>query len=105
MLEVNLTKQNFTEEVLNSKIPVIVDFWATWCGPCKMLAPVLEQVAEEYEGKIKVCKVNVDEEQDLAMEFQIMSIPTLLFFKSGEIAKTSVGFVSKSELKEIIDTL
>lgn len=105
MLEVNLTKQNFTEEVLNSKIPVIVDFWANWCGPCKMLAPVLEQVAEEYKDKIKVCKVNIDDEQDLAVEYQIMSIPTVLFFKDGKLVKTSVGFVSMSELKELIDTL
>lgn len=102
MLEVNLTKQNFEEEVLNSKIPVVVDFWATWCGPCKMLAPVLEQIAEEYKDKIKVCKVNVDEEQELAMQFQIMSIPTLIFFKDGKKVNTSVGFVSKSELDEMI---
>lgn len=105
MLEVNLTKQNFKEEVLNSKIPVVVDFWATWCGPCKMLGPVIEQIAEEYKDKIKVCKVNIDNEQELAMEYQIMSIPTLVFFKDGKIAKTSVGFVSKSQLEEMINNL
>ena len=104
-MEVNLTKQNFEEEVMCSDVPVVVDFWASWCGPCQMLAPVLSSVAEEYQNKIKVCKVNVDEAQDLAIEYGVMSIPTLIMFKNGEKVNSSVGLVSKSELKEMIDNL
>ena len=85
MAEITLTKENFKNEVLNSDIPVLVDFWATWCGPCKMIAPIVEEIAEENEGKIKVGKVNVDDESDLAAEFRISSIPTLLVFKNGQI--------------------
>ena len=105
MLEVNLNKENFEQEVKNSDKLVIVDFWATWCGPCQMLAPVLEKIAEEKKDTVKVCKVNVDEEQELAMEYGIMSIPTLVMFKNGEKVKTSVGFFSKSELEKIIDNI
>lgn len=105
MLEVNLNKENFEQEVKNSDKLVIVDFWATWCGPCQMLAPVLEKIAEEKKDSVKVCKVNVDEEQELAMEYGIMSIPTLVMFKNGEKVKTSVGFFSKSELEKIIDNI
>ena len=105
MLEVNLNKENFEQEVKNSDKLVIVDFWATWCGPCQMLAPVLENIAEEKKDTVKVCKVNVDEQQDLAMEYGIMSIPTLVMFKNGEKVKTSVGFFSKSELEKIIDNI
>ena len=104
-MEVNLTKQNFEEEVKKSDKPVIIDFWATWCGPCKMLAPILSDAAERYSNKIKVCKVNVDEEQELAIEYGIMSIPTLVMFKNGEIVNTSVGLISKSELENIIEKL
>ena len=104
-MEINLTKQNFEEEVMRSDIPVVVDFWATWCGPCQMLAPVLSSVAEEYQNRVKVCKVNVDEAQDLAIEYGVMSIPTLIMFKNGEKVSSSVGLVSKSELKEMIDNL
>lgn len=102
MLEVNVTKQNFNQEVVEADKTVIVDFWATWCGPCQMLAPVLSQIAEERKDIVKVCKVNVDEEQDLAMEFNIMSIPTLVIFKNGKPVKTIVGFHSKSEIENII---
>lgn len=102
MAEVILTKENFNEEVLNSDIPVLVDFWATWCGPCMMLSPVIAELAEELEGKVKVGKVNVDEQNELAMEYRVASIPTLLFFKNGKLDKTSVGFMPKNA---IIETL
>ena len=102
MAEVILTKQNFEAEVLNSNIPVLVDFWASWCGPCMMLSPVIAELAEEYEGKIKVGKVNVDEQGELAMEYRVASIPTLLLFKDGKLEKTSVGFMPKAA---IIETL
>lgn len=102
MLEVNLTKLNFDEEVLQSEKLVLVDFWATWCGPCKMIAPVLEQIAEEYKEKVKIGKVNVDEESEIARQYQILSIPTLILFKNGKIMNVSVGFHSKSEIEKII---
>ena len=102
MVEINLTKENFQNEVLNSEKPVLVDFWATWCGPCRMLAPVLAEIAEEHQERIKVCKVNVDEQRDLAINYQISSIPTLILFKDGEIINTVVGFQSKSELEKMI---
>lgn len=105
MLEINLTNQNFEEEVLKRDGVILVDFFATWCGPCKMLAPVLSQIAEEYKDKIRVGKVNVDENNELAMKYQIASIPTLIFFKNGEIVKTSVGLSTKSELMDIINEL
>lgn len=102
MLEVNLTKLNFEEEVLQSEKLVLVDFWANWCGPCKMIAPVLEQIAEEYKEKVKIGKVNVDEESEIARQYQILSIPTLILFKNGKIMNVSVGFLSKSEIEKII---
>lgn len=102
MTEVNLTKENFETEVLKSDIPVLVDFWATWCGPCMMLSPVIAELAEELKGKVKVGKVNVDEQNELAMQYRVASIPTLLLFKNGELVKTSVGFMPKDE---IISTL
>lgn len=101
MSELVITKDNFEEEVLNSKIPVIVDFWADWCGPCKMLGPIIAQIAEENEGKIKVGKVNVDEEMLLASKYNIMSIPTVILFKDGQVDKTSLGFKPKAELMEL----
>ena len=100
MAEVILTKENFNAEVINSEIPVLVDFWASWCGPCMMLSPVIEEIAKEFDGKIKVGKVNVDEQGELAMQYRVASIPTLLFFKNGEIAKTSVGFMPKNSIIE-----
>lgn len=105
MSEKFLNMENFDEEVNNSEKLVLVDFYATWCGPCKMLAPVLENIAEEYQDKINVYKVNVDEEMELARKFNIVSIPTLIFFKEGKVAKTLVGLVSKSDLQEEINAL
>ena len=102
-MEVNLNKENFEQEVIKSDKTVLVDFWATWCGPCQMIAPVVEDIAKE--GKVKVGKVNVDDEQELAITYGVMSIPTLIFFKNGNPVKEVVGFHSKSELKEIIDGL
>lgn len=105
MAEIKITKDNFKEEVLESKIPVLLDFWATWCGPCQMLAPELESVAEEFEGKIKVGKVNVDEENELAAAFQISSIPTIAVIKDGKILDISVGYKSRNELKTLIQNI
>lgn len=104
MSEINLINQNFEEEVLKSEIPVLVDFFATWCGPCKMLAPVIAELAEKYEGKVKVGKVNVDEENELAMKYQISSIPTLVLFKEGKIINIKVGLSSKSEIENMINS-
>ena len=103
MSEINLTSKNYDEEVVKSQIPVLIDFWATWCGPCRAMMPVVEQIANESEGKIKVCKVNVDNNQELAVKYNITNIPTLLFFKNGSLVNSSIGFVSKSELEEIIN--
>ena len=102
MAEITITKNNFESEVLNSDIPVLVDFWAIWCGPCKMIAPIVEEIANEYEGKIKVGKINVDDEQELAIKYGVMSIPTIILFKNGSIADTSVGYVPKEKLVEMI---
>lgn len=96
------TAENFEAEVLNSSIPVFVDFYADWCGPCKMMSPVIDKLADEYEGKIKVGKINVDDEGELAGQFGIMSIPTLLFFKDGKIADQSVGVRPKPFIEEMI---
>ncbi|MBE6529638.1 MAG: thioredoxin [Ruminococcaceae bacterium] len=102
MAEIRITVDNFEEEVLGSPIPVLVDFWASWCGPCRMLGPVVAEIAEEMDGKIKVGKVNVDEEGELAARFGIMSIPTVMVFKNGEVTNTSVGFCSKEELLALL---
>ena len=94
-IEVNVTKENFEAEVVNSDIPVIIDFWAEWCVPCKMIGPVLAEISEEYKGKLKVAKVNVDEAGELASEYNIISIPTLMVFNKGEVVKQQVGAVSR----------
>lgn len=102
MAEITVTRDNFEAEVLDSKIPVLVDFWATWCGPCMMLAPTIEEIAHEMEGSVKVCKINVDEERELASMFGIMSIPTVMVFKAGEVAATTVGVQSKEKLLDMV---
>lgn len=102
MAEIKLTSENFENEVMGSEIPVLVDFWASWCGPCRMLAPVLEEIASEYDGKVKVGKVNVDEEPALATAYNVSVIPTLIFFKGGIEEKTSVGFRPKEEIEAML---
>lgn len=97
-----ITDATFEKEVLSSEVPVLVDFWAVWCGPCKMVAPVVEQIADEYEGKLKVGKIDVDNHKQAAMEYGIRSIPTLLLFKGGEVVQQVVGALSKHQLEEKI---
>ena len=102
-LIVTLTQDNFETEALKSSTPVLVDFWAEWCGPCKMIAPVLDELATEYQGKVKIGKVNVDEQQGLAGQFRITSIPTLLVIKNGQVTEQMVGAKSKRDLKASLD--
>lgn len=102
MAEIKLTVDNFEAEVLRSELPVLVDFWAPWCGPCQMLAPTISQLAEEYEGQVKIGKINVDEEMPLAVQFGIVSIPTLKLFRNGQVQQTLVGLRSKAELEELL---
>lgn len=102
MAEIRITKQNFEAEVLQSELPVLVDFWASWCGPCRMLAPTVEALAEEYAGKVKVGKINIDDEPELANRFGIVSIPTVLIFKEGKVAATSIGLKSKEALAALL---
>ena len=103
MAEVIINADNFESEVLNSDIPVLVDFWAEWCGPCKMLGPVVSELAEQYEGKIKVAKLNVTDSEDLAIQYGISNIPALKIFKGGEVVSDSVGFKPLPALKQWID--
>ncbi len=104
MAEINVSSENFEAEVLKSDIPVLVDFWAAWCGPCKMLGPVVSQIAEMYDGKIKVAKIDVDANTDLAMEYGVESIPSVKFFKGGEIVAESLGFKPLPQIKQMIDS-
>jgi thioredoxin 1 len=100
---VTLTQANFDAEVLKSTGPVLVDFWAEWCGPCKMIAPILDELAEEYDGRLKIGKVNIDQEQGLAAEYGVRAIPTLLLFHQGQVADQMVGLRSKRDLKASLD--
>jgi thioredoxin 1 len=102
MLEVN--DKNFKEEVLESDIVVLVDFYAIWCAPCKKILPIIEEIAKQYKGKVKVCKLNVDDSPKTASEYTIMSIPTLVIFKDGKVQETIVGVVQKSEIEKRIES-
>ena len=100
-----LTDATFDETIHNSDEPVLVDFWAPWCGPCKMIAPIIQEIADEYADKAKICKLNTDDARDSAMEFGISAIPTIILFKDGQVQKKWVGLTSKKDLTEAIDEL
>jgi len=104
-IEVEITDATFESEVKKSDVPVLVDFWAPWCGPCKMVAPIVEEIAKEYEGKLKVGKLNTDDSQKVAAEYGIMSIPTLMIFKNGEVVERLIGAQPKEAIKSRIDAL
>ncbi len=105
MAEIQLTDETFDKDVVQSAEPVLVDFWAPWCGPCRMLAPVIEELAKEYTGKVKVAKINTDDHPNAASRFKISAIPTLLFFKGGKVVEQLVGVHSKAEIKKTLDSL
>lgn len=102
MSEIMLTKANFDEEVLKSEIPVLVDFYAEWCGPCKSLSPLISEIAEEYAGELKVCKVNIDEDGGLSDYYNVMSVPTLMYFKGGEQSGMMIGYRPKTDIIKLI---
>lgn len=101
-MSVEVNESNFAQEVLESAVPVLVDFWAPWCGPCKMMGPVLEELASEVDGKAKVCKVNVDDNPDLAQKYGIMSIPNFILFKGGQVAGQQIGAVPKDTILKML---
>ena len=103
MSTIHVTEAEFDDVVLGSELPVLVDFWAPWCNPCKMLGPVIDEIADEVDGKALVCKVNIDEEQNLAQEYRVMSIPTLLYFKDGKVVNQMVGVRPKEELLDALE--
>jgi len=100
-----ITEQNFEQEILNSDIPVLADLWAPWCGPCKAIGPTVEKIANEYEGKAKVVKINIDKSPGIATKYSVMSIPTLLFFKDGKVADQVIGLVGKEKISDKLDKL
>jgi thioredoxin 1 len=100
---INLNKDNFASEVLKSSTPVLVDFWGEWCPPCRALAPILDELADEYDGRVKIAKVNTEEQQELAVEYGIRAIPTLLLFNQGQVADQLIGLKSKRDLKASLD--
>ncbi|NLU35599.1 MAG: thioredoxin [Clostridiales bacterium] len=102
MAALNITKENFNKEVMESQVPVLLDFWAPWCGPCRMVAPIIDQLSREVEGKAKVGKVNVDEQAELAAAFRITSIPTLAVVKDGKVTAMEIGARSKNEMKNML---
>jgi len=101
-MALKITKENFQSEIVNSELPVLVDFWAAWCGPCKTIGPKIEELSVELEGKAKVCKINVDEEMALAQQFSVMSIPTMVVFKGGKEVHRVVGVRGKEELRSLL---
>ena len=102
---IEINEGNFEDEVLRSRLPVLVDFWAPWCGPCRMIAPITEKLAEEFQGRFKFCKLNIDENPQVASRYRVMSIPQILFFKSGEVVDESTGAVPESVLKSKVDSV
>ena len=104
-MEYKITKDNYIDEVINTELPVLIDFYADWCGPCKMMSPVVEELAKEYEGKAKVAKVNVDQESDIAAKYGVMSIPYFAFIKNGKLVDDEIGAVAKVKLVQKLDKL
>ncbi len=102
-MSMQITKENFENEVLNSDTPVFIDFWAPWCGPCKMVGPIVDELSADFDGKVKVGKINVDDEQELAVKYGVLSIPTMILFNKGEEAERIVGFKPKTALAEILN--
>jgi thioredoxin 1 len=103
--EITVTKSNFEAEVVKSTVPVLADFWAEWCGPCRVISPILSDLAKSYKDKLKIAKINVDKEPEIAMQFNITSIPTLLFFKKGQMVKQQIGAVPRQTLEKMVKEL